>query len=693
MRVSETLDRWVMRRMDAVACVSEAQAVKVRRAGVSAERSPVIRNAIRAEGFGPGDRACREELQRLFAERRDCIIAAAGRLSPEKGFDQLIEAAALVVARHPGTGFVLFGDGPLRENLTKQIAERGLQGGFVLAGFRSDLARVLPACDLAVSSSHTEGLPVVVLEEMAAGLPVVATAVGGTPEVVEDGVTGWLVPPGDAAALARRITDLLASPESARAMGLAGRRRVATHFTFAAMAEGYLGLFRAPPLRRAGGVNPLIPHPIGDCGKNQGAYAPARRHRRLRESPTMTPVEICFWIAAVFVVYPYAALSHAGVGIGAAARPAYPRREAGAALRFRRRGGLQRRRKHRRRLDEMTALLVAAELNAEVILVTDGATDATAAAARTHPSSMVRVIELQERVGKAAALSEGCAAAVHEILVFADVRQNWAVDSLPRMLSNFMDPAVGAVSGDLIVQRCAGVLGGVSLYWRFEKWLRRQESWFWSGVGATGAVSAVRRELFRPIPRGMILDDVYWPLQVAFQGYRVVHDDKAHAFDCLPERTRDEFRRKVRTLSGCFQLAARLPAVLSPRRNPIWLQFISHKLLRLSAPWGLLALFVTSLLATGPFYRTVFVCQAVCYTAALLGLWTPAGRWRPFAAAASFLVLNARRGSPSGSGRRAAPKALGSRRYTRGQGSGAGVGNDTSRPQATPASALLTPGP
>ncbi len=243
-RVSEALDRWVMRRMDAVACVSEAQAVKVRRAGVPAERSPVIRNAIRAEGYGPADPARREELQALFTEPRERIIAAAGRLSPEKGFDQLIDAAAIVGARDPGAGFVVFGDGPLRDNLTKQIAERGLQGRFVLPGFRTDLALVLPACDLAVSSSHTEGLPVVVLEEMAAGLPVAATAVGGTPEVVEEGVTGLLVRPADPAELARVVTEMLASPERARAMGRAGRRRVEQHFTFAAMAEQYLNLFQ-----------------------------------------------------------------------------------------------------------------------------------------------------------------------------------------------------------------------------------------------------------------------------------------------------------------------------------------------------------------------------------------------------------------------------------------------------------------
>ena len=119
-----------------------------------------------------------------------------GRLSPEKGFDLLVEAAALVVREHPRVGFLLCGDGPERPALARRIAEHGLEGKFVLAGFRTDLERLLPAWDLAVLSSHTEGLPVAVLEALAAGVPVVATAVGGTPEVVEDGVSGYLVPPG-----------------------------------------------------------------------------------------------------------------------------------------------------------------------------------------------------------------------------------------------------------------------------------------------------------------------------------------------------------------------------------------------------------------------------------------------------------------------------------------------------------------
>ena len=100
-RFYEALDRRVMRRMDAVVCVSEAQGAKVRRAGVPADRAPVIRNAIRAEAFGPPDPACREALLALFARRPERVVAAAGRLSPEKGFDQLIDAAALLAPRTP----------------------------------------------------------------------------------------------------------------------------------------------------------------------------------------------------------------------------------------------------------------------------------------------------------------------------------------------------------------------------------------------------------------------------------------------------------------------------------------------------------------------------------------------------------------------------------------------------------------
>ncbi len=295
-----------------------------------------------------------------------------------------------------------------------------------------------------------------------------------------------------------------------------------------------------------------------------------------------------------------------------------------------------------RRLREFSAMFAASGLDGEIIVVSDGSTDGTAGRARAFTGANVRVLELPEKSGKAAALSAGCAAAANDILVFADLRQTWDPAALELLLENFADPAVGAVSGNLVVDSGPGVLAGVGLYWRYEKWLRKKESRLHSTVGVTGAVSAVRRSLFRPVPPGTLLDDVYWPLCVVLQGARVVHDERALAFDRLPDRARDEFRRKVRTLSGNFQLLTRLPAALLPWRNPVWFQFVSHKLLRLVVPWALLALLAINLFLPGLLYGMLLAAQAGGYLVGLLGLWRPVGRrLRLASAGASFLVLNA----------------------------------------------------
>ena len=136
-------------------------------------------------------------------------------------------------------GFVLFGEGALRPKLAGQVAALGLSDRFVLAGFRPDLDRLVPALDMLVQSSFTEGMPNVVLEACAAGVPVVATAVGGTPEIVVDGEGGRLVSPGDAGVLARRMQELLGDDSRRRAMGDRGRARIREAFTFHTQAERY----------------------------------------------------------------------------------------------------------------------------------------------------------------------------------------------------------------------------------------------------------------------------------------------------------------------------------------------------------------------------------------------------------------------------------------------------------------------
>ncbi len=180
---------------------------------------------------------------KLFAIPPQYIVGAAGRFSREKNFALFAEAAARVAAKRPDVGFVLFGDGPLRPALTEQVARLGLADRFIFAGFRTDLDKFLPHLDLAVLSSTTEGLPVILLEVFAAGVPMVATAVGGVPEVLEDGRSGYLVPSGDAAAVARRILDALRDDDARGAMGRHAQEHVRRHFSFAEQARHYHELF------------------------------------------------------------------------------------------------------------------------------------------------------------------------------------------------------------------------------------------------------------------------------------------------------------------------------------------------------------------------------------------------------------------------------------------------------------------
>jgi cellulose synthase/poly-beta-1,6-N-acetylglucosamine synthase-like glycosyltransferase len=184
------------------------------------------------------------------------------------------------------------------------------------------------------------------------------------------------------------------------------------------------------------------------------------------------------------------------------------------------------------------------------------------------------------------------------------------------------------------------VVRGMGLYWRIEKSIREMESRSGSAVGATGALYAVRRNLWVPIPAGTILDDVYIPMHVVRQGFRVVFVARAYAWD-VERGSGHEFWRKVRTLGGNYQLLQLAPWLLTSS-NPIRFEFISHKLMRLMAPAALIAALVACVLLPSTFYRLAFWLQVLFY--GLAALATTGFRLGPLTrisdAAHTFVVLH-----------------------------------------------------
>lgn len=275
-----------------------------------------------------------------------------------------------------------------------------------------------------------------------------------------------------------------------------------------------------------------------------------------------------------------------------------------------------------------------------VIFVSDGSTDRTAEVLRGHAN--VEVIAYPERRGKAHAINTALLTVKTPVVLFCDVRQEASPDALRALVSTLMQPGNGAVSGEL-VHRTPGtqVAANIGLYWRYEKWIRRSESQARSVVGATGAFYAIRTALFRPLEPGTLLDDFETPMQIVAQGHAVRFDARAEVFDDLQTEMAGERKRKLRTLGGNFQSFARHPWLFMPWRNPIWIEFVSHKVLRLAAPYAMAVALASSLCAGAAWLQALGLLQLVFYGAALAGMnSTLARRNRLVAFAAVFVELN-----------------------------------------------------
>lgn len=279
-----------------------------------------------------------------------------------------------------------------------------------------------------------------------------------------------------------------------------------------------------------------------------------------------------------------------------------------------------------------------------IVVACDGCRDDTAEQCRRFGDPRLLVLEFAVRRGKAACLNDAIAGAGGEVLLLTDVRQRLAPDALRELVADLADPAVGAASGELrFVDPATGFARSVDAYWRYEKLIRHAESRSGSTVGVSGALYAMRRTLFEPLPADTVLDDVLIPMRIVRAGSRVVFEPRAVAWDRSSQQPAEERRRKIRTLAGNYQLVQLAPWLLLPWRNPLWFRFVSHKLLRLLAPWLLLlmALAAAALAPRHAGYALILATLLGGVALVVLGRLLPAlGRWGPVRLAVAFFYLN-----------------------------------------------------
>jgi glycosyltransferase involved in cell wall biosynthesis len=230
------LDRLVLRKYSRVVAVSDEVRARLLKARVPKENIRMVRNGIDLQPFDGVEPSLRGDSDRP-------IVGLIGRLAWEKGVDIFLAAAAKVLVNFPEARFVVVGEGPDREKLDRTIAELGIGRSVDMLGRQDDMPAVYASLDIMVSSSRQEGLPMAILEGMASSLPLVATAVGEVPTVVQDGKTGVIVPPENVDAVANGMLELLRDAEKRKRFGAAGRLLIQNEYSAERMTADYLRVY------------------------------------------------------------------------------------------------------------------------------------------------------------------------------------------------------------------------------------------------------------------------------------------------------------------------------------------------------------------------------------------------------------------------------------------------------------------
>ncbi len=276
-----------------------------------------------------------------------------------------------------------------------------------------------------------------------------------------------------------------------------------------------------------------------------------------------------------------------------------------------------------RKIDNLLSLDYPAD-RLSILVVSDASDDDTCDLVRMVDSPRVRLIHFEEKSTKSACLNRAIESSSADVLLLTDCRQSLAEDVLLRLIAPLADRSVAAVSGELVFEQEGenDFSKGMDAYWRYEKFIRKCESDISSTVGVTGAIYVLRRDAYIPIPEETLLDDVLIPMNAVMAGQRVLFESEAYAFDIPSSDPAREKRRKTRTIAGNFQLPSLSPALLNPIKNPLWWQFVSHKMLRLIAPALLVVALIANwfIMADHPFFMVSFAAQLIVHGLVLLSL-------------------------------------------------------------------------
>lgn len=251
LRLYAALDRLALRAFDQVATMSGEVAGTLLRSGLAAAKVNCIWNGVDCARFDGAEPTLRREIPNV----RRSVVGMVARMVPYKGAPVLLRAARQVLAADPDVTFVFVGEGEARKDFERTAEELGIARNVFFAGVRKDMPGVYASLDVLVLPSAEEAMPMALLEGMSAGLPVIATPVGGVPELILPDKTGYLIPVRDAGALGAAILRLVRDPQLARVMGDAARRHIRSNFSLAATARKYLALYQdALAGRRSGCV-------------------------------------------------------------------------------------------------------------------------------------------------------------------------------------------------------------------------------------------------------------------------------------------------------------------------------------------------------------------------------------------------------------------------------------------------------